>query len=224
MNVILVDFRAFDTLGEITVLAIVALTVFSLLRRFRPAPESVRSPLQQRRQNDFDEAEEGREPGDTLADYMFIPGVIMEWLFPVIIVFALYLLVRGHDLPGGGFAAGITMSIALVLQYMASGTRRVETRLRVQPLVWAGLGLLVAVGTGLGALLFGYPFLTSWFRYVDLPVLGQIPLATALLFDLGVFMLVVGATALILIAIAHQSIRTPARTLKPVPEAEPGKA
>lgn len=221
VNVILVDFRAFDTLGEIAVLAIVALTVFSLLRRFRPAPESVRSPVQQRKQDAFDHAEEGRELGDTLADYMFVPRVIMEWLFPVIIVFALYLLVRGHDLPGGGFAAGITMSIALVLQYMASGTRRIEARLRVQPLVWAGLGLLVAVATGLGALLFGYPFLTSWFRYLDLPVLGQVPLATALLFDLGVFLLVVGATALILIAIAHQSIRTPARTLKPVPETEP---
>ncbi len=221
VNVILVDFRAFDTLGEITVLAIVALTVFSLLRRFRPAPESVRSPLQQRKQDAFDDADEGRAPGDTVADYMFVPRVIMEWLFPVIIVFALYLLVRGHDLPGGGFAAGITMSIALVLQYMASGTRRVEARLRVQPLVWAGLGLLVAVVTGLGALLFGYPFLTSWFRYLDLPVLGQIPLATALLFDLGVFMLVVGATALILIAIAHQSIRTPARILEPVGEPEP---
>ncbi len=224
VNVILVDFRAFDTLGEITVLAIVGLTVFSLLRRFRPAPESVRSPLQQRKQDAFDDAEEGRVLGDTLADYMFVPRVIMEWLFPVIIVFALYLLVRGHDLPGGGFAAGITMSIALVLQYMASGTRRIEARLRVQPLAWAGLGLLVAVATGLGALLFGRPFLTSWFRYLDVPLLGQIPLATALIFDLGVFLLVVGATALILIAIAHQSIRTPARTLKPVPEAEPEKA
>ena len=210
VNVILVDFRAFDTLGEITVLAIVALTVFALLRRFRPAQESVRSPKQQRVQDAFDEAREGRNPGDTLADYMLVPRVMMEWLFPAIMVFALYLLIRGHDLPGGGFAAGVTMSIALILQYIASGTRSVELRLRVRPVSWMGAGLLLAVATGAGAWWFGYPFLTSWFRYLDLPVFGEVPVATALLFDLGVFLLVVGATALILIAIAHQSIRLPA--------------
>ncbi|HZV56726.1 MAG TPA: monovalent cation/H+ antiporter subunit A [Sphingobium sp.] len=223
VNVILVDFRAFDTLGEITVLAIVALTVFSLLRRFRPAQESVLSPEQQRFQDAFDEAREDRKVGDTLADYLFVPRVIMEWVFPVIIVLALYLLIRGHDLPGGGFAAGVTMSIALTLQYMASGTRSVEARLRVQPVHWMGLGLVIAIATGLGALLFGYPFLSSWFRYLDLPVFGKVPLATALLFDLGVFLLVVGATAVILIAIAHQSIRTP-RELPARPDPEPEQA
>jgi multicomponent K+:H+ antiporter subunit A len=83
-----------------------------------------------------------------------------------------------------------------------------------------GLGLLLAVATGTAAWWFGYPFLTSWFRYLDLPVFGKVPLATALLFDLGVFLLVVGATALILIAIAHQSIRTPARLQQPQPRTE----
>jgi len=125
---------------------------------------------------------------------------------------ALYLLIRGHDLPGGGFAAGVTMSIALILQYLAAGTRSVEYRLRIRPLTWMGLGLLLAVGTGVGASAFGYPFLTTWFRYAAVPVLGDVPLASALLFDLGIFVLVVGATALILIAIAHQSVRTPVRT------------
>ena len=211
VNVILVDFRAFDTLGEITVLGIVALTVFSLLRRFRPATESVRTPVQQRRQHAFDQRQEGRRPGDTLTDYLQVPRVVLEWLFPVITVFALYLLIRGHDLPGGGFAAGITMSIALILQYMASGTRSIEDRLRIRPLTWMGLGLLVAVGTGIGASVFGYPFLTTWFRYVDMPIVGVVPMASALLFDLGVFLLVVGATALMLIAIAHQSVRTPVK-------------
>ncbi|MBT2134470.1 monovalent cation/H+ antiporter subunit A [Croceibacterium sp. LX-88] len=215
VNVILVDFRGFDTLGEMTVLAIVALTVFALLRRFRPAPESVRSPEQQRLQDASDDAREGRERGDTLADYLLVPRTIMEWLFPAIIVLAFYLLMRGHDLPGGGFAAGVTMSIALILQYLASGTRRVEDRLRVHPLRWMGSGLLLAVVTGLGAWWFDYPFLTSWFRYVDLPLLGEVPLATALLFDIGVFLLVIGAIALILVAIAHQSIRTTRRRPEP---------
>ncbi len=209
VNVILVDFRGFDTLGEITVLAIVGITVFSLLRRFRPAAESVQSPVQQRVQDAFDDRSEGRNVGDTLADYLVIPRILMQWLFPFITVFAIYLLVRGHDLPGGGFAAGVTMATGLILQYMAFGTRTIENRLRVRPLSWVGLGLLLAVATGAGSWLLGYPFLTSAFRYADLPILGEVPLATALLFDLGVFLLVIGATALMLTAIAHQSIRTP---------------
>ena len=214
VNVILVDFRAFDTLGEITVLAIVALTVFSLLRRFRPARESVRDPEQQRLQDAFDEAHAGRAPGDTVSDYLVVPRIILEWVFPFIVVMALYLFLRGHDLPGGGFAAGVAMSIALILQYMAAGTRSVEARLRVRPTDWIAAGLLIAAATGAAAVLFDHPFLTSWFHYLEVPLIGKMPLATALLFDLGVFLLVVGATALILIAIAHQSIRRPVRPLR----------
>ncbi|MGH6860659.1 MAG: monovalent cation/H+ antiporter subunit A, partial [Phyllobacterium sp.] len=86
VNVILVDFRAFDTFGEIAVLGIVALTVFALLRRFRPAADSVESPEQQQTQRAFDEAQPDRQTGDTVSDYLAIPGVIMQWLFPVIIM------------------------------------------------------------------------------------------------------------------------------------------
>lgn len=209
VNVTLVDFRAFDTLGEITVLAIVALTVFSLLRRFRPARESVRAPKQQRVQAAFDAKHEQRSIGDTLSESLLVPQLIMEWLFPIILVFAIYLLLRGHDLPGGGFAAGVTVSIALILQYLASGTRSVEARVNVRPLRWIGAGLLVALGTGMGAMGLGFPFLTSAFRYADLPILGEVPMASALIFDLGVFMVVIGTTVLMLIALAHQSIRAP---------------
>ena len=208
INVILVDFRGFDTMGEIVVLCLAALTVFALLRRFRPAPESIRTPEQQRIQNAYDEASPDRSPGDTVADYMLIPRLIMHWLFPVIAVMAVYLFMRGHDLPGGGFAAGITLSIAFVVQYMASGARWVEDHLRVLPLRWMGLGLLTSCATGVGSWWFGYPFLTSHFQYVELPLIGKMPAASALLFDLGVFALVVGATVLILIALAHQSLRS----------------
>jgi len=208
VNVILVDFRSFDTMGEITVLAIVALSVFALLRRFRPAPESVDSPEQQLIQNAYDEADPDRKLGDTVSDYLFVPAVIMQWAFPVIIVLAVYLFLRGHDLPGGGFAAGIAMAAAFILQYMAAGTKLVEDRLRILPVSWIGLGLLTAVSTGIGSWLFGYPFLTTHSRYLDLPYIGKVPAATALLFDLGVFTLVVGATVLMLIALAHQSIRS----------------
>ena len=208
VNVILVDFRGFDTLGEITVLAVVALTVYALLRRFRPAPESIPVPEQQRAQNIYDDSHPDREKGDTVKDAMATPALIMALLFPVIGVTAVFLLLRGHDLPGGGFVAGITMAVAFILQYMARGTMWVEARLQVLPVRWMAVGLLLAGGTGVAAWLFARPFLTSHFSYAELPFIGSTPLASALLFDLGVFSLVIGATVLMLIALAHQSIRS----------------
>src|SRR5690606_34344925 len=111
--------------------------------------------------------------------------------------------------------AGLTTSVALILLYMAGGVRWVETRLRVAPVQWIAIGLLTALATGLGARVFGRPFLTSWFTYLDFGSLGRVPAATAVLFDLGVFILVVGATTLILTAIAHQSLRRPRQTETP---------
>lgn len=207
VNVILVDFRAFDTFGEIAVLGIVGLTVFALLRRFRPAPDSTGSTAQQKIQDAYDEAMPDRKAGETLNDYLAVPSVIMQWLFPVIIVLAVHLFLRGHDLPGGGFAAGVALAIAFILQYLAAGTRWVEDRLRILPLRWIGIGLLSAAATGSGAWFFGYPFLTTFFQYVEIPHVGKMPMASALLFDFGVFTLVVGATVIVLIALAHQSIR-----------------
>ncbi|HWW48307.1 MAG TPA: monovalent cation/H+ antiporter subunit A [Xanthobacteraceae bacterium] len=208
VNVILVDFRGFDTFGEITVLGVVALTVYALLRRFRPAADSIEIPEQQRTQNRYDEAHPNRELGSTIAESLMVPSVIMRLLFPVIIVFAVFLLLRGHDQPGGGFVAGLTMAIAFILQYIGGGTRWVEARLRILPVRWIGLGLLIAGATGAAAWFFARPFLTSYAGYLDVPVIGKVPVASALAFDLGVFALVVGATVLILIALAHQSIRT----------------
>lgn len=207
VNVILVDFRGFDTMGEIAVLGVVALTVYALLRRYRPAPDSIALPEQQEIQNRFDRERPERSLGDTVRDYLLIPSIIMQWLFPVVITFAVYLFMRGHDMPGGGFSAGLTMSIAFLLQYLAGGTRWAEDRIRILPLRWMGMGLLAAMLTGMGAWALGYPFLTSHFQYLELPLVGKVPAATALLFDLGVFLLVVGSTVLILVALAHQSIR-----------------
>jgi len=211
VNVILVDFRGFDTAFEIVVLAIVALTVFALLRRFRPAEDNVDRPMQQQEQDALDAVRRDREVGDTLKDYMLVPSVIMRWMFPVIGLFAAYLFLRGHDLPGGGFAAGVTLAIGFLLQYLAGGARWVEERLRILPVRWIALGLLFATGTGLGAMLFGYPYLTSYFRYTEVPFIGEVPTASVILLDLGVLGLVVGSIVLVLVAIAHQSIRMRAR-------------
>ncbi len=181
-------------------------------------------PHQQRHQDAHDRREDTREPGDTLKDYLLVPGLMMQLRLPAVVMFAFYLLLRGHNLPGGGFAAGITLSIALIIQYMAMGTRFTESRLTVQPLRWAAAGLLCALLTGVGSWFFGLPFLTSDYRYVSLPLIGPAPLSTAMLFDIGVFALVVGATVLILIALAHQSLRTPRRIEppKPSPSTVPG--
>ena len=112
------------------------------------------------------------EKGDTVKDAMATPALIMALLFPVIGVAAMFLLLRGHDLPGGGFVAGITMAVAFILQYMARGTSWVEARLRVLPVRWMGVGLLLAGGTGAAAWLFGRPFLTSYFSYAEMPLIG----------------------------------------------------
>ncbi|WP_375676945.1 monovalent cation/H+ antiporter subunit A [Bartonella sp. AP88XZML] len=216
VNVLLVDFRGFDTMGEIVVLGVVSLTVFALLRRFRPAPESIDAPFQQRIQKAFDIAQPNRNVGDTVLNYLAVPAVIMGWLFPIIIAFAIYLFMRGHDLPGGGFVGGITLAIGFILQYLARDIRWVETHLRVLPLRWIGFGLLLSVVTGMGSWFFGYPFLTSFFRYIHLPLIGKVSMASAFLFDFGVLSLVLGATVLILIALAHQSIRSYRIGKKPI--------
>jgi multicomponent K+:H+ antiporter subunit A len=218
VNVILVDFRGFDTLGEIFVVATVALTTYALLRRFRPAPDSVEVPEQQRG-GAAAGAVPARGTGDRGADWLLVPFLLTRLLFPVMVLVAVFLLLRGHDLPGGGFSAGMVVAIAFIVQYMIGGTDWTEERLRVHPRRWIGWGLLLATGTGLAAWLFGRPFLTSYFGYLDLPLIGQVPTASALVFDLGVFGLVVGATLLMLVALAHQSVRghraTPRRPTAP---------
>src|SRR5690606_31910738 len=123
-------------------------------------------------------------------------------------VFAFYLLARGHNLPGGGFVAGLVLAVAVILQYMAGGTRWAEARIGIRPIRWIGTGLLLGAATGAGAWLYARPFLTSHVAHLELPLVGELHVPTALAFDVGVFALVVGATGLVLIALAHQSIRS----------------
>jgi multicomponent K+:H+ antiporter subunit A len=196
VNVIIVDFRAFDTLGEISVLGVVAITVYALLRRFRPARESV-EPLTQHLQ----------QAASVASEDLAVPAVIMRAMFPVTVLLALYLLLRGHNLPGGGFVAGLTLAIGMILQYMAGGTRWAEDHLAIRPLRWIASGIVLATATGAAAWLFGHPFLSAHVEHVSLPLLGELHLPSAFLFDAGVFVLVVGATGLMLIALGHQSTR-----------------
>ncbi|WP_157268449.1 monovalent cation/H+ antiporter subunit A [Azohydromonas aeria] len=211
VNVMLVDFRAFDTLGEICVLGCVGITVYALLRRFRPPREVIRRPVQQQAprgeagaHGDLAPLPRNREAGH---GYLEVPAVLVRLLLPLAAVFAAHLFLRGHNAPGGGFVAGLVLAIALIAQYVVGGTRWVEARLTLRPARWIGTGLLLALVTGLGALAFGHPFLTTHTAHFTLPLLGELHLPSATFFDLGVFAVVVGATLLLLTAIAHQSLR-----------------
>ena len=209
VNVTLVDFRAFDTLGEITVLGIVGLTVFALLRRFRPPTSAVIVPGQQlvgAKEVGYDLSTTD-DLATTVPHYLLVPSVLVRLMLPIGAVYAFYLFMRGHNEPGGGFVAGLVVSIAFLAQYMVSGTRWVEARMYLQPPMWIAAGLLVALFTGLGSLLFGYPFLTTHTAHLSLPLIGELHLPSAALFDFGVFLVVVGATLLMLTALAHQSLR-----------------
>ncbi|MBZ0226765.1 MAG: DUF4040 domain-containing protein, partial [Comamonas sp.] len=210
VNVMLVDFRGFDTFGEIVVLGIVATTIYALLRRFRPAREAMDLPPQQRAlpadlQTDLLNP---RDASDTAIGYLMVPAVLARLLLPFTALVAIHLFLRGHDDAGGGFVAGLVFSLALIVQYLISGTVWVESHVRVLPERWMAIGLLLALLTGLGSLLVGYPFLTSHVAHFQLPWLGEIDVASALFFDAGVALLVIGATLLILTAIAHQSVRS----------------
>jgi multicomponent K+:H+ antiporter subunit A len=183
VNVILVDFRGFDTLGEITVLTLAGLATFKLLNRmklFMPAGnlEGIRWSRHR---------------------YPMILAVIAQILLPLALLVSVYIFLRGHNQPGGGFIAGLITAVALILQYMARGHDWTRERLPISYPVVAVSGLIIAVATGLASWLFGYPFLTSAFGHFHIPLIGEIELASAMLFDLGVYLAVVGATLMILI-------------------------
>jgi multicomponent K+:H+ antiporter subunit A len=215
VNVILVDFRGFDTMGEITVVGIVAMTVYALLRRFRPAPESIAAPAAQRRAGEPSVAVSNP---DALLPYgdLKLPAIFVRSLLPIAGMVSVYFLLRGHQAPGGGFVGGLVMATAVIAQYMVGGTMWVESRLRVHPLTWMGFGLLAAAAAGILAFGSSLPFLTARTIDLHLPILGDIHLSSVLLFDLGVYMLVIGATVLMLVVLAHQSLRSPRQIVTPV--------
>ncbi len=193
---ILVDFRGYDTFGEITVLGIAAVGVLALLDGFR-----TRRP---------DRDPQGR-PWSYGVEPMLLRRVA-RLVLPIALVLSVYIYWRGHNLPGGGFIAGLVTAVALVLQYMALGQVRAESLLHGAAgrrfMRWIGIGLGIAWLTGVGAFFFGRPFLTSAHGHPTVPVLGELPLATAALFDLGVYITVVGATMLMLSVLGAASKET----------------
>ncbi|AEP30296.1 monovalent cation/H+ antiporter subunit A [Brumicola nitratireducens] len=182
VNVILVDFRGLDTLGEILVLGIAALGIFKLLARIRLAMPTAN-------ENGLPWSEDRHPP---------ILTMISQSLLPLALLVSFYIFLRGHNMPGGGFIAGLITSVALIQQYIAHGVDWVKPRIKVDYQILIALGVLIATLTGIGSWFFDRPFMTTWFDYFDIPFIGEIELASALIFDLGVYLTVVGATLLIL--------------------------
>jgi multicomponent K+:H+ antiporter subunit A len=191
VNVILVDFRGFDTLGEITVLAMVGLAAHALLDRLAltaPAADA-----------------EGR-PWSGERHPLFLQ-MLMRPLLPLALAVSAFLFLRGHNLPGGGFVAGLVTGVALILQYLAAGIDFARPRLPRRTPALLALGLAAAAGTGAASWLFGRPFLTSAHGHLDLPLIGKVEIASALAFDLGVYIVVVTAVLMALSGLGSLSRR-----------------
>ncbi len=183
VNVIIVDFRAFDTLGEITVMAVAAFIVHALLSEVK-----VGGSLRKSEQID--------------APPLMLQ-LASQWILPFAVLVSLHLFIRGHNLPGGGFIAGLVLALGFMLQAVAHGLGWMEQRTRFDYRLWIGWGLLIAGGIGIASAFFGSPFLTSTYDYPWLPGIGGVPMASAAVFDLGVYLVVTGATLLLLLTIAR---------------------
>ncbi|HAQ07060.1 MAG TPA: Na(+)/H(+) antiporter subunit B [Bacillus bacterium] len=116
----------------------------------------------------------------------------------VIILFSIHLFFAGHYYPGGGFIGGLMTSGAIVLLLLAFDIKTVQTILPIDYIKVTAVGLLIAVATGAGALFVDMPFLTHAFTYAELPILGKTSLHTAVLFDTGVYLVVIGVTMTII--------------------------
>jgi multicomponent Na+:H+ antiporter subunit A len=177
VNVILVDFRAFDTLGEITVLATAAVGVRGLLRF----------------------AADGRtrhEPVQPVNSPIFRTAARL--LMPLLLLFSVFLLFRGHNEPGGGFVGGLVAAAAFALYAIAFGVARARQALLVRPLTLLGGGLLIALCSGLPAAVRGQPFLTAVWA-------PGTPLGTPALFDVGVSLVVAGVVLMMIFSLAEES-------------------
>lgn len=182
VNVILVDFRGFDTLGEITVLGIAALGIFKLIARMR-----IHMPSRD---------DKGRAWSNDPHPMMF--EMVSQSLLPLALLVSVYIFLRGHNVPGGGFIAGLITSVAIIQQYIAHGVHWIKPRVKIDYQWLIAGGILIATATGLGSWIFDKPFLSTWFDHFHLPWIGEFELASAMLFDLGVYLTVVGSVMLIL--------------------------
>jgi multicomponent Na+:H+ antiporter subunit A len=198
VNVLLVDIRAWDTLGEISVLLVAATGVASLVfkhRRFGAAPRVARVSVMPTFARQSGPGPVTWLRGSELRDprhRSLVLEVATRMIFPLIMVLSVYFFCTGHNTPGGGFAGGLTAGLALVLRYLAGGRYELGETLPLDAGKVLGVGLGLAAGTAAASLLLGAPALSSAVIEIHLPLLGTATFVTSLIFDLGVYLIVVG--------------------------------
>lgn len=195
VNVILVDFRGFDTMLEIVVLGIASFGIYALIRLNLDTPASSASRT--------DVVSARLQQLQRVKSNNVILQMISRVAVVIILTLSLYLFFAGHHNPGGGFIGALMTAAALILLTMAYGIKATRDTIPLDFKKLTALGLLVAILTGAGSFLFELPFLSHSFGYFNLPFLGETELATAVLFDLGVFMTVVGITMTIILEIGR---------------------
>ncbi|MFF0109566.1 Na+/H+ antiporter subunit A [Streptomyces hirsutus] len=206
VDAIIVDFRALDTLGEISVVLVAAVGVGSLVRfRDRSAVRAVdEEPPARFPTTHWDEPRQtwlpgaGERPG---GERSVLLEVAIRLLFPPILVLSLFLLFSGHYRPGGGFSGGLVAGLAFVLRYLVGGKADLGAAVRLRPVAIAGTGLATAAVVALVPLAVGGTPLDSDLVSWRLPLVGEVKWATSLFFDVGVYLLVVGVVLKLLSAV-----------------------
>lgn len=135
-------------------------------------------------------------------------SIILEtatrFLMPMMLLFSVFLLLRGHNLPGGGFVGGLMAASAFGLYSFAFSPREARLLLRVDPRSLIGFGLLLALASGAIPVFMGEPFLTGQWEIFTLPEWGSVKLGTPMLFDTGIYLLVMGATLTMVLTMAER--------------------
>ncbi len=127
-----------------------------------------------------------------------------RYLFPIIILFSIFLLLRGHDEPGGGFIGGLLAATAFALYAIAYDVKSARAMLRADHITLIGVGLLLATGAGIISMLVGDPFLATQWVTLNVPGVADVKLGTPLLFDIGVYLVVVGVTLMLVFHLAEE--------------------
>ena len=205
VNVILVDVRAWDTMGELSVILAAATGVASLIflrdENLRRAAEGILRARDQWARpgvDPVDDAQDAVTPWIARVDLLdpdrrsTILEIVTHLVFHTIVLWSIYLLLSGHNQPGGGFAAGIVAGLALCLRYLAGYGAELSAALPVRPASLLGTGLFIAGGSAVLPMLFGSPALRTWITDVPVPLLGEVHVVTSLLFDVGVYLVVLG--------------------------------
>ena len=196
VNVILVDFRGLDTLGEITVLTAAAIGTVALARAGR-RPTPVGQP-------------ENPVPPPVRSTRLVTLDVSVRIVFAAVMVGSIWLLFAGHNQPGGGFVGGIVAGAAIALRYVQGGLPAVRQLSRGHPWTILGAGLLISSVTSVVPLFFGRALLESGALTLDLPLFGTVKLTSALAFDIGVYLVVIGLALMVFESFGDDPVRVKA--------------